>query len=73
MENKGYRNHPITIVIEGKIYSLRQKLFHATSGNEYEIKEIQAKGFMTELSNSPIRELIGTRAYLPYAKIQEYR
>lgn len=55
-------------------YQLEQILVHQKSGNEYQIKEIQAKGFIVYLVKTLGNAVNSTqKIYISYEKLNEYK
>lgn len=67
----GFLQEPRHIEIEGKLYHLEDKLKHL-SGNNYQIKEIQAKGFVALVTKSPFSQLVGKKVYISFKDLPDY-
>lgn len=67
-----YKQDPKNTEINGKLYHLEDVLTHKQSGNKWQIKEIQNKGFISELIFSPVGMRKGT-AYISYEMLEEYK
>lgn len=69
----GFLQEPKHIEIGNKVYLLEGVLEHKQTGNQYRIKEIQAKGFVTILIKSHLPNLIGLKSYISHANLEEYK
>ncbi len=68
----GFMQEPRHKEINGKLYHLEDTITHEKSGNQYQIKEIQDKGFVVILTHSPVG-VRKAKAYISYEQLSEYK
>jgi hypothetical protein len=68
----GFMQEPRHTEFNGKLYHLEDIITHEKSGNKYQIKEIQTKGFIAILIHSPagVRK---AKVYLSFDQLNEYK
>lgn len=67
----GFLQEPKHIELNGRLYHLEDTLKHA-SQNHYQIKEIQAKGFVAVVTKSLFTQLVGKKVYISFNDLPDY-
>lgn len=65
---------PKRMEVDGRLFILGQVLVHNKTGNEFEIKEIQAAGFITYIVKTLGKKVLSTqRYYISHGVLNEYK